>query len=208
MRTQLPPEEFWSWFTSNIDKFEALVDSADPFWDEALERLQLINPDLWFELSTPSEDGREFVVTAQGKVDLFPLVDSLVALAPATVGWTFTALKPPSGFEFSLAYEGARFDPANMWFMPLSSSRASGVGLRIGVPDLKPGGERAAQAAVLVILDTAIGERSAALDIQHVEVCDLPKDPDAAGFLPLTDLVAFLAFMAKQSREDPSDTNG
>lgn len=207
MTKQLSPKDFWAWFRSNIDKFEALVDSDDPFWDDALGQLQLIHSDLWFELSAPSEAGREFVVTAQGNAELFPLVDTLVALAPPTTGWKFIALKPPSGFDFSLTYEGVRFDPAGMWFMPLSSSRTTGVGLRIGVPDLTPGSERQAEAAALVILDTAIGERSAALDIQHVELCDLPPDPDAAGFLPLTDLAAFLAFVARQSRRDASNPN-
>jgi hypothetical protein len=38
-----------------------------------------------------------------------------------------------------------------------------------------------AHSAVLVILDTGLGERSAALDLQHTEVAELPTDPESLG---------------------------
>jgi hypothetical protein len=37
----------------------------------------------------------------------------------------------------------------------------------------------------LKILDTALGERSAALDIQYTEVSELPKDPQSLGYIEL-----------------------
>ena len=54
--------------------------------------------------------------------------------------------------------------------------------------------EREMQNAVLVILDTAIGERSTALDIDHIGVGMLPNDPDGEGYIHLPELPDYIAF--------------
>jgi len=45
-----------------------------------------------------------------------------------------------------------------------------------------------AHSAVLVILDTGLGERSAALDLQHTELTEMPTDPASLGYIELPDL--------------------
>jgi hypothetical protein len=62
----------------------------------------------------------------------------------------------------------------------------------VGVPNFSGGIEREAASAVAVILDTALGERSASLDVQHVEVGILPKDPEAAGYMELGELPGYI----------------
>jgi len=52
--------------------------------------------------------------------------------------------------------------------------------------------------AVLVILDTGIGERSAALDIQHTEVTELPTDPASLGYIELPELADYIAWRKKR----------
>ena len=63
--------------------------------------------------------------------------------------------------------------------------------------------KREIQNAVLVILDTAIGERSAALDIDHIEVGRLPNDPDGEGYIHLPELPDYIAFW-KRHHPGPS----
>jgi hypothetical protein len=55
-----------------------------------------------------------------------------------------------------------------------------------------------AHTAVLVILDTGLGERSAALDLQYTEVTDVPADPPAKGFIELPELADYIAWRKKR----------
>jgi hypothetical protein len=194
--------EFWRWFELHRNELDVLVDSASPLWDKVLVSLHRIHKSLWFELSRRDGSDREFIITAEGQIDVFPVVEALVAQAPTLAGWQFLALKPPMGFDFSTTYESVCFDPRTMWFLPLdSSARPENLGLRIGVPDFAPVIAREAKNAVLIILDTGLGERSAALDIQHVEVASLPDDPATEGFIELPELPAYIAWRKRKKKE-------
>ena len=192
-------EEFWCWFQAHRAELDVLTDTATPFWDIALGQLKRLDKRLWFELSKPSDGVREFIITAEGHRDIFQLVDAIVAGAPRIPGWQFTALKPPMGFDFTTTYEGIRFDPRAMWFLPLDcKSRPDDVGLRVGVPNLTHDIKRQASNAVAVILDTALGERAAALDIQHLEVFTLPASPESLGYIPLAELSGYIGSRRRQ----------
>src|SRR5687768_13065142 len=102
---------FWQWFQENAARLELLAETSDPFWDVALGRLKAIANGLWFEVSNHDEIPREFIITAEGCVDLFPLVEKIVAKSPTVKSWTFIALKPPMGFDFKTTYEGIELDP-------------------------------------------------------------------------------------------------
>jgi hypothetical protein len=187
--------EFWSWFASHEASLRAMAGSDDPFWDTALARLKAVHASLAFELSDPVEGVREFVVTAQGNAELFPLVDAMIAAASPRAGWEFVALKAAMGFDFITTYEGERLDPREMWFMPLtSSSRPADLGVRIAVPGYTPALRSMLENALMMIVDTGIGERSAAMDIQHVDIEAVPEEPAKRGYIELTDLGPYIAW--------------
>jgi hypothetical protein len=187
--------EFWSWFASHETSLRAMAGSDDPLWDTALARLRAVHASLAFELSDPVEGVREFVVTAQGNAELFPLVDAMIAAASPRVGWEFVALKPAMGFDFITTYEGVKLDPREMWFMPLtSSSRPADLGVRIAVPGYTPALRSMLENALMMIVDTGIGERSAAMDIQHVDIEAVPEEPAKRGYIELTDLGPYIAW--------------
>ena len=195
-------DEFWHWFQSHLSDFEALINPDAPFWDVAVSQLKRLNNRLWFELSHPNGGTREFVITAEGHQEAFPIIDAIIASAPVIPGWTFIALKPPMGFDFENNYEGVRFDASTMWFLPLENvSRPQDLGIRVGVPNFAPDTKRQAENAVLVILDTSLGERAAATDIQYVEVSPLPDSPDAHGYLPLPKLPSYISSWRKKNSE-------
>jgi hypothetical protein len=191
-------EEFWAWFATRKLEFSGLRPD-EPFWDVALEQIKKVDEHLWFELSRDSHPAREFIVTAQGHVSAFPIVEKLVGLAPHLDGWAFFALKPPQGFQFTTTYEGTRFDPREMWYLPLESkSHPRDLGVRIAVPGLDRMDETTAHSAVLVILDTGLGERSAALDLQHTEVTELPSNPESEGYSELPELAEYIEWRKKR----------
>lgn len=191
----IPIEAFWTWFTDHQAEFRSLSKPEEPFWDIALARMKTVNERLWFELSAPGSAVREFVVTAEGNVETFPIVEKLVDLAPEVDGWVFVALKPPMGFEFTTRYEGTLFEPRHMWFLPLESpSRPQDLGIRVGIQGLNSMEKTDAHNALQVILDTGLGERSAALDVQYTEVSELPPNPESLGYIELPELPDYITW--------------
>ena len=194
-------QEFWHWFQINRAKFDLLVDTAEPFWDVALDQLKRLNRHLCFELSAPGAGVRELIISAQGHSDVFQLVEALVAGAPSIPGWQFIALKSPMGFDFTSTYEGTCFEPRAMWFLPLQSNlKPAQFGVRVGVPNLTKERASRARLAVAVILDTALGERAAASEIQYLEVFALPDAPESHGYLPLCELPAYIEWRKQQRK--------
>ena len=195
---------FWSWFVAHREGFDALTDPESGFWDEALGELQEINDSLYFELSAPVSGVREFVVTADGDETLFATVDAMIAKAPPTTGWKFKALKPAMGFGFKSTYEGIDFDPAEMWFLPLDSAeQPEGLGLRIGFVGLDSMDYDQASSAVVMVLDSGLGERAAAKELQHIELVELPEDPQDAGYIPLAELADYITWRKQLPKAKP-----
>ena len=187
--------DFWQWFTNHQSEFNSLSNPDELFWDTALEQIQKVDKQLRFELSRPDSTAREFIVTTEGYVEAFPIAERLVLLAPTLNGWVFVALKPPMGFTFTTRYEDILFEPQSMWFLPLTNpAYPENFAIRVGIEGLKSIDETVAHNAVLVILDTALGERTAALDIQHIEVSELPANPESLGYIELPELAEYIAW--------------
>jgi len=188
-------QAFWKWFTDHESEFKSLSKPDESFWDLALEQIKTVDEWLWFELSAAGSTVREFVVTAEGHVEAFPVVERLVDRAPKIEGWVFVALKPPMGFTLTTRYEGTLFEPRHMWFLPLESpSRPQDFGIRVGIHGLDSMDKTNAHNALLVILDTGLGERAAALDIQYTEVAELPPNPESLGYIELPELSDYIAW--------------
>lgn len=183
----------------HVAEFNRLTGPNELFWDEALGKIKQIDRSLAFELGMLT-NMRELVITSQGHADAFPLVEALVAQAPPALNWKFTALKPPMGFAFTTTYEGIRFDPRQMWFLPLkSASRPTQLGLRVCIPDFSPAIKREAKNAIAIILATALGEREAAM-IDHTEVANLPSSPGVAGYTRLDELPRYIEWYMGRHR--------
>ncbi|GAA0755293.1 hypothetical protein LRH25_18760 [Ideonella azotifigens] len=194
-------QAFWAWLFEHQAELDALRSPDDVFWDELLLRLQALDDGLWFEVSSAEVSPRELVITAQGDVDLFDKVETLVALASPLTGWRVVALKPPLGFDFGIRYQGIELQPAELWFQPLLDEDAPHMlGLRIAVPGFIAEMEEEFDSGVLIVLDTALGERAAATEVELLEVCELPAHPPEEGFFPLPELLGYLAWRQQQMR--------
>src|SRR5262245_50317274 len=92
---------FWAGFRARAAELKAMTSADDPVYGAVLAELQKIHPGLWLEIG-----GSDFIVTAEGRQDLFALVEEVVAAAPSLPDWTFIALKPKLGFPERTRWEG------------------------------------------------------------------------------------------------------
>lgn len=187
---------FWTWFSQNADRFRSVeVPEKEDLLDEIQAALHRFHPELFFEVGGAPEGPRELVITAEGKVPLFPVVEQLVSAAPVVPGWQIVAFKQPGGFKFVLDYSGFELNPASCWFLPLVAKSAPEVlGVRVACPAYSAEREQAVLAAVYVLLDSGLGEVASARDIRHVEVGPLPDEPASEGYIALRELPEYLVW--------------
>ncbi|MFI5131645.1 MAG: hypothetical protein ACHQFX_16705 [Chitinophagales bacterium] len=195
--------QFWEWFKENniaytfLDSVEH--EAKEKLLDDFLEQLHGYCDKLYFEIGGDPGDNTELIITAAGNTDYFNKAEELIAEAPEIDRWVFIALKPPIPGHFKSEWGGLRLNTEEMWFLPLSKANSTDLGFRICLKnhdlikndkDLMP--------LLYMMLDTILGERSAALDIKHVGIGLQPDDPKEKGMHPILDLPAYI--MSHKSR--------
>ncbi|MGF1688870.1 hypothetical protein L4C36_19675 [Photobacterium japonica] len=193
-------EAFWQWFEANTSKIESYKEGDDEaILDEILTHLHAYNSSLYYEFSTNLEPN-ELVITAEGDPDQVDSVMNLVSAAPDVAGWAFIAFKPAHGFTFITTYEGVDYDPAKLWFLPLSSkNNPQALGLRVGIPNYDEGIHKHAKNAMYIVLDSGIGEKKVIENIDYLETVPLPKDPESEGYIELERLDEYIDYHRKNT---------
>lgn len=84
---------FWNWFQQSAHRYE--LGQSRPLTKELeadlTRNLLRVHPDITWELGD-----RELTISADGRRELFPVVEELVRAAPAIQGWKVCAFRQPS----------------------------------------------------------------------------------------------------------------
>jgi len=198
---------FWNWFKDNSKQLAALnapnidEDEKDHLLDAMLEVLHRYCDQLYFDIGGEHGEAQELVITAEGNADYFDKVEELISAAPEIPGWSFIAFMPPRDLEYTSIFEDVELKPLEMWFLPLNNSKEpKSIGLRICLPNYElVANSKWLQAAVYKILDTALGEKVFALDIDYIEIKGMPPGkPEDFGLIELKDLSPFVKWKKKK----------
>jgi hypothetical protein len=192
-------EKFWIWFTENNKKFLFLnqIDSKeikDKLLDEFLKELHEYCDKLYFEIGGhPEENNVELIISAEGNVDYFDQVEKLITSAPELKDWQIIAFKPPMGKGFKTNYRGKEFDPSKIIFIPLNhQDDPTLVGLKVCYPDYSDDERDIFINGTYIVIDTLIGEKSTALDINYLEVARTPENIKDYDFGHLENIKEFI----------------
>ncbi len=180
---------FWQWFEGNARRLAAAQRPSEQLLDEVQRELQKAEPGLAFEIGYEGPRApRMLVVSADGARERFAAVKRLVGAAPRKVpGWQVVAFRQRKpGLE--VAYQGVRLHPRDVWF---SSERVGGaVNVLVHVRESGSHPLPAVQGAVLLLLDSTLGEYDVETRVEGIEIRPLPVDPRAAWLRPLSELPA------------------
>jgi hypothetical protein len=203
-------KEFWAWFSENNAKY-LFVHEIEPalqqkYLAELAEELHKFNRNLFFLVGGHPDEDMELVITAEGNKKYFEKVEELVATAPPVPRWKIIAFKPPMGCDFKIEYQGLVFDPREIWFMALENpAKPEDIGIQVCYKNYQQEKENEFLGGTFLILDIVLGEKSSALDLQHIEVGPLPENPEEDGFVKLEELEGFIKWKKNGPGIQPDD---
>lgn len=189
---QTSQKRFWEWFRRNSERLFHFEQDQEAVFAELSGALARVSKGLTFEIGVEVKGGqREFIVSADGIRELFPVVQRLVAAAPALPGWTIVAFRQPKSLDFSIRIGEHELGADDVWFS--ATPEGERTALTLYVRGLTDENRRALAPAVFLLLDSAVGEYNVATKVCGIDSRPLPEDPAALGLQPLPALRELMA---------------
>jgi hypothetical protein len=204
-KTTVPAgQPFWEWFGENeADSFLAVKSKDshrinDRFLKAVMPRLQAVCENLYCEIGMYDDTTAELVISAQGDVKSFVFAEELVAQSPTLTRWKFTALKPALGVHNnSIHIGGYVFNCQNFGFFYVDDPQyPDEVMLSFVYPDFTEENKDIVTQGVFLLLETVLGERDAAILIDHATVKS--PSPDDKELISMEKLIDFLNWKEKE----------
>lgn len=196
---------FWEWFLNNQVKYDRIdqleEDEASALCDTINKVLRTYFPNLYIEFDLTNPIEKKFIITANGYVQYFEMVEDLVLMAPKLKGWRFIAFRPAvEEYPIQLDYEGLRLSSDNLWFL---ASEEPGEPHQLAVivlfKDYDPAKEDIYFRAANKMLFFLLGEKSGILDVPYLQVDAMEDNPGELGILELEDLPSYIEMRKGQA---------
>jgi len=189
---------FWEWFQEHHKPYlflsELNEETKAALLNNLFAHLQAYCKYLSFEIGGAPEGKQELIITAEGNANYFEEVNTLIEAAPQLDEWQFIAFVPPRGTEFEFGFEDLKLKPDDIWFLPLKDRAHPEV---IAIKVCTPFYDRLKEyewlrPAMYKILENILGEKSFALDLQYVDIGELPALPAEEGLIQITQLPKYI----------------
>jgi hypothetical protein len=201
--------QFWNWFKEN-NKAYLFLDSVDEDVQEKLlndfeVELHKYCDQLFFEIGGSPEEDQELIITAEGDKNYFDKVEQLINAASVIEGWKFIAFKPSIPGHFKSKWDDLELDTEDMWFLPLTNDNNPDMGIRVFLKnhDLIKDNE-VLTPLLYKMLDTIIGEKSFALDIDYVDTDEQPSNPEEEDLYPILELPKYIEWHKSRKAKSSS----
>ncbi|MFT6396656.1 MAG: hypothetical protein ACJAYU_001399 [Bradymonadia bacterium] len=177
-------ETFWNWVAANTDRLDRPVEELGLSVTELTAAVRKAAPGLMGELALSEEQVvNEIVISADGRKELFPAVQQLVAAAPSTLPWKVTAFRQPrmtTGMKIGMP--GMELSSDEMWF----STKPDGelVALTVFIDALTEENRDMVCHAGFMLVDAAVGEVFLETRVGEISFEAAPSDPAVAGLAP------------------------
>ena len=193
-RKEFRINKFWEWFKSYAPTIKSITkQNADLVLDRILEELQRIRPGLAIEITNGNDKRiKNLIISANGDINKFDLVEEIVSKAPKIENWTIVAFRQRSSDpDLSIDIpELIKFEVSKMYFMPLGDRE--NLDLIIFVPGIKGKPKEIIAYYGLILIDYLIGEYDSITKVRYYDFQDV-EDLDASDqVLPLNVLPKFI----------------
>lgn len=183
---------FWEWFSKNeLYIFEELESETEEIAFMIAEQLKLVHSDLVFEISFEMEHNkRNFVISADGDIELFPLVIELCGIAPSYERWNIVPFRPRLNQKNQIIdVDGIKLDYDDVYFSYSTFDDYINIDVYIKGYDQE---DNRYIHTYFILLDSLIGEYDAVTKIGITTVYPYVDDDSLFNIRELINIVDFL----------------
>lgn len=114
-------QDFWNWFILHQDKFHSIIKSGDSekysseFFNVIAPKLDQLKKGIWYLCGMLNDDTADLILTSDGNLANYYVIEELIAQAPSLPNWNFQAHKP-SFKQTGIEMNGYEFGTENMFF--------------------------------------------------------------------------------------------
>ncbi|HAH87591.1 MAG: hypothetical protein WCT06_00905 [Armatimonadota bacterium] len=167
-------QKFWEWFAKNSTRLYTAEGHTDDVCRELEEEMHKVHKDLAYSFGPIKDERREFIVSADGMLSVFPAVQRLANAAPDLPSWHITAFRPATGPSI-IRVGSCSLRPSDIFF--LAEAQDKKLNLTLFIKDLDRHDEQSLSSAVFLCLDAILGEYDAQMKIGMVGWKPLPDGP-------------------------------
>lgn len=176
---------FWKWFTKHSEEYLNFEHNQGILLNELYGRLLKINKALTFELSPPSRESRELIISCDGNADAIKKVISVVDQAPRIGGWKIRAFRQRVSVGV-IEFEGRKFSTEDILY-EYTFREDNRINLRFFIKDYDEDDTERCMGATFILLDHLIGEYDVMTKIGQIDFLKLDSKNNS-GLRPLTTL--------------------
>lgn len=110
-------EKFWNWFCKNSAEIFDFEKKQEAVFDKIQAELGKIDVNLTFEISSKKDSKRDFILSADGILSLFPVVEALFSVKPDLPEWNFVKFRPRRAIGNSIRLGNIELFPRDVRFL-------------------------------------------------------------------------------------------
>lgn len=188
-------ENFWTWFAENEKTYRNFHDNPDKYLNELLSNAKKISDGLAIELEPPKDGVINMTISADGVIDLFPVVQQIVEKAPKISGWKFYAFRQRMPVDkvkgMVLKAQNHELNPDKMKFTPIVTGDT--LGIIIYADDITEDNYNQVAYGGLMLVDNILGEYDCVTKVRSYDFHNMPPNADnLTDLFPLLELAEYV----------------
>ncbi len=168
--TKSPEARFWEWFAQNEAALLRVETGEEPIRKKLTTELHRLHESLTFEFGISDTLPREFVISADGIKDAFPVVTRLVEAAPVLTRWRVIAFRQPKAGPITLNIGNRRLDSDQVFFRARPEGQK--VAITVALPEYRATSAHIHDHAGYLMLDHFAGEQAVETRIGTIDFVD------------------------------------
>ncbi len=163
-------KNFWKWFAENEDRLYNFQEDQMKIFNETAKELNKINKYLVFEFGIKEGEKREFVISANGMKEAFPLVEALYYSAPKLERWNFVKFRPRREDIIDIQIADVKINADEVYFRLFPNYETHKIDIVLFLPGFNEKKKMIYDNIALLFLDEALGEYDVETKIGTIEI--------------------------------------
>lgn len=197
-------QDFWDWFLVHEKKFFKIIKKGGHenielnFFDKIGPKLNGLKKGVFYLTGMLDDDTADLILTADGNIANFYIVEELIHTSPELSNWRFRAHKPSTGIEnVEISMSGYEFSQKNMHFYSNDlEDYPDEIDITIIHDDYTDDNKKEIINGSYIFLDNVLGEIKSTTIIDNISF--KAKDKAEKELVPIAKLESFITWREKE----------